>query len=543
MPRSGRLSRVPRRERSPRERIRRTASVLFAAGLIGAGLGFTQPPADAEAREDATEVVEPAAEAPDEAPAKMRAPDDPGVELENQERGTGGSTSLADAVRAYNGTAGGKEVPLTVEAVAAAIRRGFQGWDQTTIAPYAWVLKGEEAPRGGRVNIIRLDPSAAVNGATRFVELSVPGALTIFQFPIPQDESPAVPRGPTLAEAAEAFNRDEAATENLAPVTVEEIRAGLERYLQEERAKAEPNEAFVRRVEATLAAGRLMRERDGLTVVRSSRRSGEGGPARRKLGVSVGGVLFTVRDLGLSDGVRDRIAAALVAAADDDELPFQTRLHILRETVEPGSLTAERTRALFDRLEAVRRRTREVAARRTALLRGPDVNVEAVGPRGVRRFFRTADVEREWDALEAEGDRLAAEQMDLLRTLSELGAVVPGAAAARTLAATRFESPSDRTPPARLRRAYPEEILARSVADAAGLRAIIAAARDATAPGDDVGRDVDDAADPRPRLYEAIDRARPTNDSLAEALLDAAQDADPKLRAAALEALAGLGGD
>ncbi|QDT14362.1 hypothetical protein [Alienimonas californiensis] len=547
MIRSGQASRAPRRGRSWR-----TASFVFAFGLLGAGAAFAQPPAppaDVEVAEDATEAVEPAEATPTEAPTAMRAPEEPGVRVEEHKRWTGGSDSLASAVEAYNGTAGGKQVPLTVETVAAAIRRGFRDWNRTTTAPYDWVLRGEEAPRGGRISIIRLDPSSEVNGSKLFVEMKTPGAPTIFQFSIPEEESSAVPPGPTLAEAAEQFNRSysNAVADGLPPVTEEEIRGSLQRFVREEPAK----EMLAARAERALTDGRLTRESDGLRVVSLALRRGERGPSRRIIGVTLDGVLYPVRELGLSDATRDRIAAALEAASEDDALPVQTRMKLLRASVDPGALSAEQNAALFAEFVDGMRRELKVSRQADlarAGLEGDEPTEEQWAP--VNEFYEEKD--------------------ELVTTMAALGATAPDAEAAYFVAyfGGQFGPPFGPNGEFRAERTAAVRVLKETAGAADGVRALVGGLErpEPTLPeGVEFWPDDEERRAERRRLedrqaraydslrttvhvhrsavdllLDAVRSARPTTDALAEPLLDAAQAENPELRAAALEALAGI---
>ncbi|NNJ26155.1 M56 family metallopeptidase [Alienimonas chondri] len=70
---------------------------------------------------------------------------------------------------------------------------------------------------------------------------------------------------------------------------------------------------------------------------------------------------FAIRDGGLSAETRAKISAALATAADDAELPLVTRLNLLRETTEPGTLPPERVAGLYAALPALAKDRREDA--------------------------------------------------------------------------------------------------------------------------------------------------------------------------------------
>ena len=133
---------------------------------------------------------------------------------------------------------------------------------------------------------------------------------------------------------------------------------------------------------------------------------------------------------------------------------------------------------------------------------------------------------------------------ETLRTLGELEAAAPDAAAARRVAEFVF---GDKRP------AGVDAIFAATAADADGLRTLLTAAAmppPAEPPGNDAGDRVRALRENTPAarhrratavLLDAVGRARPATDEAARVLLEAAGSDDPAVRAAAVEALAGTG--
>ena len=248
-------------------------------------------------------------------------------------------------------------------------------------------------------------------------------------------------------------------------------------------------------------------------------------------------------EAGLSPAVRERIAAALRAAADDDELPPAARRRMILRTVEPGELTPQQTAVLF------------------ADLSPGDGGVDGV--------------------------------VETLSVLNELRAVAPDPAAARRVAAVMSYVRRPGEPREGKVLSGGTDLLNRTAGTAAGLRTLLAAARQAppeppAAPADrpagdggmggfgnaesmisgmggpggrmgDYGSSMADmmsgmggrrAGSPGDRfgaataiLLDAVRRSLPLTDDAAQVLLEAAGSDDPAVRAAAVEALARAGGE
>ena len=359
--------------------------------------------------------------------------------------------------------------------------------------------------------------------------------------------------GTPLAEAVAAFN---AAHPDVNPLTAEEVlnacratlpadsrdmpdlrvsswnRGATERFVAERRLRAgerflyDPRGIFDRSPADSVLALQLQFEFPG--------------GATRESYVSI-------RAADLSENTRKAIAAALAAAADDADLPAATRLKLLRESVAPGQLSAERTAALFGRLAEIEREFVEIASKVVGM---GDPTWEQNQKEYQSRFW---PLRQERDAI--------------VLTLDELQAVVPDAGSARRVAAYAAEHGDPREID---RRRRGTSLLERTAESAAGLAVLIDAAR-MPVPDEPVTPGVKPTPDPngyeammrggmgdlskarreaRERkhwqataiLLDAVREVRPTTDAAAEALLGAASSDDPALRAAAVEALARAGG-
>ena len=336
----------------------------------------------------------------------------------------------------------------------------------------------------------------------------------------------ADPVGPTLAEAVVNFNATFGKLTGGPPVTAEELRAALERDVEaadtvyaDRLAEDADYRETVETLRTALATGRLTPE----AVLIYSVDQGTNPPTQMidlRQPFEDSYVTTRVRG-GLSGAVRERIAAALAAAAADDDLPVETRLTLLRETAAPGSLTAGQTAWLF---AALAETARESAA--------------------------AEDAENDFDD---DGNRLSLNRrfFDLLTTMATFEVAAPDAATARTLAGYVFQSArrdAGDSPAAK--------VLKNTAATAAGLRVLLdaAAVPGPAAEPEPEGRRRTDWLGARPptpaerharttaALLDAVRAARPTTDEAAQVLLEAAASDNPGVRAAAVEALAGAGG-
>ena len=463
-----------------------------------------------------------------------------------------GGVPLVEAVERFNAALGGlglDERPLTPGEATAALRSRVDAYPageeyRARAAALAPAFDGGGLPPGAKLH---LNQEATAGGVERQILLTVPNAAkdgflphVLRRTPLaePDGAEPGAaaagaggrgegdeeePAGPTLAEAVATFNANFVTGGGQAverPLTEEELRAAMERSVRPREgnrggrvAEVADYPELVEAVRTALATGRMPPNGQLSLYIEKL----DGGGERVDIGLSLPLGLMNfplpVRVGGVTWAVRDRIAATLAAAAGDEALPVETRLKLLRESVEPGELTAEQTAWLFEAF----------AETATAL-----AAAESPGR-------RTSQAEM----------RLGPQVGAILATMATLGVAAPDAAAARGLAdfavkdTTRLVGDAD---------ASAGKILRTTAATAAGLRTLLdAAALPGPAPqaaNEEYRRET--SADWHRReteaLLDAVRAARPTTDEAARVLLNAAGSDDPAVRAAAVEALAGAGG-
>ena len=466
---------------------------------------------------------------------------EPASEVESRVvvRGDPVGPTLAEAVAAFNAPSRkpAGERPLTVEELRAAMERDVEAADVAGTDPSEHDAVSREAAEGFRKALAtgRLEPGALIvalseggeDPQTERIELRqrIDGEMA---FTGVRERN-----APTLAEAVAAFNASfVTGGGNMfkRPLTEQELRAAMERSVrprETDRADRVATVAdypeLVDAVRTALATGRMPPNGRLIPYGREPDGGGEGYDIMLNLPLDGINLPLPVRVGGITWAVRERVAAALAAAAADDDLPVETRLKLLRETAAPGSLTAEQTAWLFAAL-----------AETTGTLAVAEAEAEATLGNDAGR----QDLTRQFN--------------DILGTMAKFEVAAPDAATARILAGHVFPSArrdSGDSPAAK--------VLQNTAGTAAGLRVLLEAAA-VPGPADEPVADEGQrglrrmgVGPPSPAerhrrataaLLNAVRAARPATDEAAQVLLEAAASEDAAVRAAAVEALAGAGG-
>ena len=550
-------------DRLPRRPGRGVRTLLggLAAGAVLVGVSFAQPPGEAVPPNDDV----PPADSPADRTAATTTPasevrpagEDAATAGENT---ANGDASFPDATSLPGHVAKMNEYlrkdapdapPLTVEEVDAAVARALR--ESTELEPADMeslrrLFDGGTWRTGTRFYLLGgpLGSDPEITLVVKPAEGELESRVVVRDGARPADEPLPTVKPLTLAEAVATYNATAEGQAN--PVTFEQVAEAVRNAMGDGGARRQFAWVFgigepPPTAKVSVTPGLYPGKADEFPVVTISNSDDEFALSSQ------------VKNDVLSAATRAKIAAALAAAAEDEELPVATRLKLLRESVEPGALTPDQNAALFAEFVAGKRREEEVTRRANlarAGLGGEEPSEEAWEP--VNQFYQ--------------------EKEPLIETMAALHATAPDADAAYFVALLgaewRLALTGGRGGGPHTIHASAVTVLNRTAETAEGLRVVLKAldTPEPTLPEEvplqfsneerqaenrrlDEGQEraydqlrgtVRDHRAAIELLLKTVRSARPATDAAAGVLLDAAASDDPQLRAAAVEALAGAGG-